>query len=214
MKKFILSIASLVFVGQFAQAELLNLEAGTKEIEGVNVASSATLVRADKSTALPLLGAGLRQKRVLLSDVNVYVTQVFADSTDKFVREESKALASMEQMSTVAIRMTFLRTVEAEKVQASFKEALIVNDIDISKADIIEFLSAVENGGEAKKGGSLTILMERSPDAELVTYEDTEGSARQVVGQAGLTQALLSIWFGVPADSGLKKLKSQLISGH
>lgn len=213
MKKFILSIAACALVGPFAQAELLNLEAGEKTIEGVNVASKASLTRGDKSTELPLLGSGLRQKRVLLSDVNVYVTQVFADSTEKFVREEAKALASMEQMSTVAIRMTFLRTVEAEKVQASFKEALIVNDIDISKADVVQFLSIVENGGEAKKGGSLTILLERNAGQEMVTYEDTEGHTGIVQGQAGLVQSLLSIWFGVPADSGLKKLKGQLISG-
>lgn len=203
----------LVSMSSFAGADLLTLKPGTKEIKGVVLAESASTLNDNQAVELSLLGAGLRAKRVLIM-VPVYVTQLFSEEPSRFERTADQALNSLDQVKTIALRMTFLRDVDAETVQSSYKEALIKNNVDTTETSVQAFLTAVVNGGAAEKDKSLTLLFEKHSDGtEVVRYENTKGAVVTISGGRGLHHKILSIWLGEPADGGLEQLKTDLLKG-
>ena len=52
----------------------------------------------------------------------------------------------------MAIQLHFLRDVDADNVQKSFKEALKANNVSLEDAAVKQFLDSVAKGGEAKDG--------------------------------------------------------------
>jgi hypothetical protein len=210
LKVLALSTAIAVY-GTVSSAELLKLQpnsANTK-IESVPLAASATT---DKGAKLSFVGAGLRAKKVVFVNVKVYVAQLFAADAAKLKKSDAEILGSLDSAAPVALQMNFLREVEASKVQSSFKEALEANKVDMNKPEIKKFLDAVQTGGKAKEGKTLTLLAVKNPDAtETVTYEDANGKATAVSGAAGFTRDVLSIWLGKPSDDGVARLKSDLL---
>lgn len=214
--KFSALFLSLALLTQVANAGVLTLENGTKKIEGVNVANSASLTLPGTTTAekLDSIGAGLRTKKVLVSNVKVYVAQVFLDNAGKFVRTNDGAVKSLADMKAGAIHLTFLRNVDAPTVQISFRDALEANDVDTNDKGIAAFLSAVKDGADAKEGKSMNISLKRSDDAKVtVVYENTSGVEKIVTGGETLFKGILSIWLGEPADSGLATLKAAILKG-
>ena len=210
--KQLFSAALVLLAAPMCFAALLQLEAGPANIEGVNLAKTATVMKDGSATNidLPLLGAGLRAKKVLVMTVKVYVAQAFGD-VQRYVRDDAGSLPSLETMPNVAMRLTFLRTVDAATVQNSFREALGANQIDLNRTDVAAFLRAVSSGGDATSGRSMEILFQREGSKEIVTYEGTDGRAQAVEGQAGFIRSLLSIWYGRPSDDGVARLKSELL---
>src|SRR4051812_37878804 len=95
---------SFAIFSQVATAGVLTLEQGNKTIEGVNIAKSASLslAGATEATKLDFIGAGLRQKKVLVANVKVYVAQIFLDNSGKFVRTNAGAVASLKDMNAAA----------------------------------------------------------------------------------------------------------------
>ncbi|MGZ3782249.1 MAG: chalcone isomerase family protein, partial [Pseudobdellovibrionaceae bacterium] len=157
MKKLTL-ILGFILMNSMAFANVLTLEGEDKTIEGVKIAKTGTIVSDNKTLTVNLVGAGLRSKKVLIANVKVYVAQLLASDPSKFIRSENEALHSLENMQSVAIQMNFLRTVEAEKVQVSFQDALIANQADLKGNAVKEFLNAVAKGGDAIEGKTLTIV--------------------------------------------------------
>ena len=100
-----------------------------------------------KDFDLTTVGSGLRSKKVLLANVKVYVAQLLVSSPNSFVRKDREALKSLEDSQTVAMQLSFLRTVEAEKVKISFKEGLPMS------INEIEFKNPIELIEEANKIG-------------------------------------------------------------
>lgn len=202
-------LCSLVLFGQ-VHAGVLSIENGTKKIEGVSVARSAKF----ENQTLDFIGAGVRTKKVLVANVKVYVAQVFLDNAGKFVRTPAGALKSLEDMKTGAVHLTFLRGVDASTVQISFRDALEANDVDASDAGVAAFLNAVKEGADAKEGRSMNITLKKNDDGTVsVVYENTSGVEKTVKGGKNLFKAILSIWLGEPADSGLEALRSQILKG-
>ena len=112
---------------------------------------------------------------------------------------------------TAVVQLTFLRDVEADKVQVSFRDALVANNIDINSAEVTKLFSFMVAGGEAKNGKTMTFVTNKNPDGtETLYFEDTNGTVNSVVGK-DLTKNIFSMWLGVPADDGLKKLKEELL---
>lgn len=214
--KFLNRILLFVFVAlslSVAQAGILQLEKGTRSVEGVNISKSAQATLNGKTETLGTVGAGLRWKKVLLAKVKVYVAQVLVSSPDRFVKKDHDALKSLEDSETVAMQLTFLRTVDAPTVQSSFHEALSVNNVDIENAAIKKFLTAVAQGGDATSGNSMTIVLQKHSDGtESLIYEDCNGKQSKVDGEKGLTQKIMSIWLGTPADAGVASLKADILS--
>ncbi len=113
------------------------------------------------------------------------------------------------------MNLSFLRTVEAAKVQSSFRDALEANNINADTGAIAQFLAAVDKGGDAKEGQSLTIATNKLADgSETLSYEDTNGKLTTITAPKGTSAQIMAIWLGAPADSGVAKLKESLISGN
>lgn len=203
----------LVLSGSFAQASLLKLEKGTRSVEGVNISKSAEATLGDQSVHLGTVGSGLRWKKILLAKVKVYVAQLMVESPERFVKKDKEALKSLDDSNTVAIQLTFLRTVDAPTVQSSFRDALAANKVDLASDAVKNFLNAVKNGGDATSGNSLTILIQKHSDgSETLVYEDSAGKQTQIKGDKGLTQKILAIWLGTPSDEGVASCKADLLA--
>jgi len=214
MKLSALVLSSLLFV-TVAHAGVFGLETGDRKIENVNIATSAAITTGSETQKLELLGAGLRAKKVLVTNVKVYVTQVFVDDASKFDRSSTAAaLASLDNMKAGAIRLTFLRDVDAGTVQVSFRDALEANNVDINEQGVASFLNAVKDGADAQNGKSMNMSLTKLEDGTVqVVYENTKGEEETVVGDAKLFTAIFSIWLGTPADSGLATLQKALLKG-
>lgn len=209
------TILASTLMASSAFASILTTTAGDKSIEGVKIAKTGTVTVDGAPVAVTLIGAGLRSKKVVIVNVKVYVAELLASDAGKFVRNENDALKSLEQSQTIAIRLNFLRGVDAETVQSSFKEALQANNVNINDAAVAQFLAAVKNGGDAANGKALTIVTQKDATTgkETVSYEDTAGKVTRTTGDAGFSSKIMSIWLGNPSDNGVANLKAQLIQG-
>jgi hypothetical protein len=212
---FYLSLTLASLSAYSASASILTSEPSGKTIENVAIAKSATAKIADRNLTLQTVGAGLRSKRVAVVNVKVYVTQLMLSDSTHYVRTDAGALDSAATSPSSALRLDFLRSVDAQTVQLAFRDSLIANQVDLNDTGIKAFLDAVSAGGDAAQGKALTIVLEHLPTGqEAVTYEDNAGKATTVVSGQGLVRKILSIWLGKPADSGLNNLKKSLIEGN
>ncbi len=213
MKKILFALAMATSV--FAQASLLTFEDGSKALNGVNLKATAAINDKDSkptSTKLDILGAGLRTKAVLISEVKVYVAQLFSDNKAGFSRDANTALTSLVQTSNrVALKLDMLRTVSAASLVTSFKEALAANNIALD-AELTSALGLMEKAADATSGKSITLLMTKDNNKTNLYYEDTKGNSVSMVGSPEMMTKIMSIWLGKPVDDGLANLKKQLLN--
>jgi hypothetical protein len=199
-----------------AQAALIDPAPGARPsqtLNGVDIIPSVTTSVEGKSTGLTLIGDGTRSKKVAMMNVKVYVAQLYAEKPDSFIRDEAKALDSLQNTGATGIKLTFLRSVDAATVQNSFRDGFFANKIDATKAEIAAFLDAVANGGDATNGSSMTIRGRVLADgSEEIAYEGSRGSVKAVPGPKGFVKEVFALWFGTPADSGLTSLKAALLA--
>ena len=204
-------LGSLVlFVGLTATAApYLTLTAGNKQLEGITLNQAAQVTGSDAK--MSLIGAGLRAKTVLFVPAKVYVAELFSNEATKYSRDNN-ALKSLETATVTAVRLTFLRGVDAATVASSYREALAANSVNLKDAAISQFLANVEAGGDAANGKSFVMLLIQTKEGGTnLYYEDTNGKQSVVQGPRALQQQILSIWLGASADSGLEKLKKSLL---
>ncbi len=212
--KLLSLIGTALLFTQVAVAGVIKYEDGTRTINGVSVGRSAELSVDNGVYHMDVIGAGLRTKKVLVANVNVYVAQVYVDNAGAFVRTADGAVKSIDNMKAGAIRLTFLRDVEADKVKVSFRDAFDANDINTDEPGIAAFLNAVSDGGDAEGNKTLNISFARLDDGSVrVIYEDTKGKETTVIGNAALANSIFAIWLGEPADAGLATLKKELLKG-
>lgn len=200
----------ILFIGLSANAALLTLSGGSKQIEGVTLNETAQITGSESK--MSLVGAGLRSKTVLFVATKVYVTELFSNEASQYSRDNN-ALKSLESAAVTAIRLTFLRNVDAATVASSYREALAANSVNLQDPAIVAFLNNVEAGGDATNGKSFVMLLVQTKEGGTnLYYEDTNGKQSSVAGPRALQQQILSIWLGQSADSGLEKLKKSLLN--
>jgi hypothetical protein len=205
------SIVSLTLVASVSFADLLTKELSGKENSGVKLSKAASVKVDQYNVNLTQVGAGLRTKKVLIANVKVYTAEVFVSEPQTVVKTDADLLASVAQSKTAVVQLTFLRDVEADKVQVSFRDALVANNIDINSAEVKSLFAAMVAGGEAKTGKTMTFATNKNADGtETLYYEDNSGKVSTVVGK-DLTKNIFSMWLGIPADDGLKTLKAELL---
>ncbi|UXR63727.1 chalcone isomerase family protein [Bdellovibrio bacteriovorus] len=211
MKHLIAGLATLL-LSVHASAALLTPEGSGEKIEKVTLSNTATAQVADESVKLTSVGAGLRAKKVVFVNVKVYVGQLFVSNTESFKKSDAEALGSLKDQQAVAIQLHFLRDVDADNVQKSFKEALKANNISLEDAAVKQFLDSVSQGGEAKDGKALTILGAKLKDgSESIFYETTAGNVSEIKGPAGFIEKVFAIWLGKPSDDGVANLKKSIL---
>lgn len=195
-----------------AIAGLLQVSLGTREIEGVKISQEAKATVAERSYALKTVGAGLRSKKVAFFKAKVYVGELLLDAPEKFQPTLPGALPSVDLQKALAMRLTFLREVEGEKVSRSFRDALEENQVNLESPEIKAFLAAVPTGGEAKEKSTLVIFGERfGAGKESVSFEGPNGKLVTIPGGTGFVRSVFSIWLGKMADSGLEHLKNEIL---
>lgn len=187
MKTWILNL--LLVFSCSAQGALLELTANGKNVESVPTHSAAIETLSGSKISMASKGAGLRNKKIAFVKIKVYVAEYFQAS------------------GAQAMRLQFLRDVDAEKVMNSFKEALEANSVDLKNQDVQAFLNAVQQGGEAKEKTSMTILSVGSSAGETLSYESPSGKTTTLKVASGFGQKIFSIWLGKPADDGLADLQ-------
>lgn len=206
--KFVMSLTLLATV---SFADILTKELSGKENSGVKLSKAASVKVDQYNVNLTQVGAGLRNKKILIANVKVYTAEVFVSEPQTVVKTDADLLASVAQSKTAVVQLTFLRDVEADKVQVSFRDALVANGVDINSAEVKTLFAAMVAGGEAKNGKTMTFVTNKNADGtETLYYEDNSGKVSPVIGQ-DLTKKIFSMWLGVPADDGLKSLKADLL---
>jgi hypothetical protein len=206
------TIFTLLNLSQFAAATNLMLRQGNRTIENVIVAPSA-LSRVDNhSVEVSLLGAGLFTSNFLIFTSNEYVAQMYSSEPEKFARTSEGALESLNNMNEVVIQLSFLSDIKAKKFSATLAEALEKNDYDLNSTDLKSFLDSVSQGNNAISGRTVIITGRRLADgSDLVVYSDCLSRSTSIVGPHGFTNAIMSIWLGVPVDKNMQKLKSEIL---
>lgn len=207
-----LAIFALFMLGCFQiQAGILTKELSVKEIAEVKIASRATVSYKNQIFNLESFSAALRTKKVVLLNVKVYVAEIFKTPGITIDKASDKVVTSFLQHPAYAIQLTFLRDVDADKVMTSFKEALEKNKADLKSSGIKTLLERVAQGGEVQKGQTLTFVMQKNSDKEpSLIFENNKGEIVEISGTENIRSILL-MWFGEPADSGIQKLKEELL---
>ncbi|MGZ3723837.1 MAG: chalcone isomerase family protein [Bdellovibrionales bacterium] len=209
--KYLLLVSS--FASSFAFADLLTLKPGTVVKNGVNISTGATASVNGKTYELTTVGSGLRNK-VVVFNIAVYIAQVMVADPARYVKTADGALPSLDNQKQIAIRLTFLRDVPADKVSTSFQDALDANKVAAKDVDMVNFMTVVNKGGDAKNAASLTIVLLKNDDGtETLAYENaTNGTTTVIQGSKDLAHKIMSIWLGtVSEDSGLVALKAELL---
>jgi len=212
-----LSIVSLfagLTLAHASQAELLTLKPGTISKKNVNISTGATASLDGKNFELTTVGSGIRTKVVVVK-LPIYVTQLMVAEPAQYVKTEAGALESLEKQSSVALRLTFLRDVPADKIETSFQDGLDANGVNSKDADVAAFLQQVNKSGDATSGASITILMTRNADQTVtLAFENTSsaaGATSSITVSAKTLHQVMSIWLGTPADAGLASLKTEMM---
>ena len=195
-----------------AFAGFLNLEGSSETIEKISISKAASVNINGETLKLNSIGAGLRSKKVAFVNVRVYVAQFLGTSSETFKRTDSEALASIKDQKAVAMQLNFLRDVDGEKIQNSFKEALAINNISTDDASLKGLLESVSKSGEVKEGKTLTFVGVHNKDgSESIYFENAAGKVSSFQGPTGFIEKIYSMWLGKPTDEGVANLKKSLL---
>jgi len=187
--------------------------ASNQSVNGITLDQSLTIQSGALSENMALIAAGLRSKKVAgMFNVKVYVAEVLGTQASSFVKSASGATASLVAMNGWAIRLTFVRTVDAGTVQSSFQEALTANGYDLTDKDLTAFLKLVSDGEDANSGTTMTISVLKGTAGQVVVYQDSSGAIKSFTASTDISTKIANIWFGTPADSGLANLQSDLLN--
>lgn len=157
-----------------------------------------TIAGVTDGATLNLTGWGLREKRILFFDVDVYVASSFAN----------KPGAQWKDSTLRAIELLMLRDLSGEKVRSSFADTLKENDVDLTEAPVKKLLDQMKF--DVAEGTRITILGYKKKDGTQGVIYQMPGRSQQVEGPR-IADQFWSIWFGKPADGGLERLKKALM---
>jgi hypothetical protein len=161
------------------------------------------------------IGSGLRKKTILFITFRVYTARFFVSANDaaRFARTPTRALESLDSIPAVAMLLTFERSVSPQQLGDSLNAAMSANGYDVKHDPDLQALSRAIKSSDAIPSGSTGILaaIGVDPDIDLVVYQSPSGAITSIRGRSGLKRALMSAWFGKPADGGLRGLRDEIL---
>jgi hypothetical protein len=164
------------------------------------------------------IGSGLRKKKILLVTFRVYTARFFVSANDaaRFERTPTRALESLDSIPAVAMHLTFERSVSPQQLGDSLNAAMRANGYDVKHNPDLQALSKIIRSSDAIPSASTAILaaIRVDPDIDLVVYQSPSGAIASVRGRSGLKRALMSAWFGEPADGGLRGLRDEILGAR
>lgn len=184
---------------------------GAQKLEGQVLLDRLVLSGGGRDLELQPLGAGVRKKHLFLVKVDVYVAQLLGSDLTNFNKLDSEsALNSLVFSSGMAMRMTFLRTVSADKMEESFRSACEANGVDPSKGSFVPFLATVKQGVAMKKGDSILVWGVKESGKDVIYYQ-VGGKTSRVDGEPGFLRQVFSLWMGKPVDRGMENLQKEIL---
>lgn len=206
-------LAAAIWSGA-VHADLLTLKAGSSQKENVNISTGATASIEGASYELTTVGSGLRKKKVVIVPVKVYVGQLLVSDAARFVKTAQGALPSIENQTTVAFSMTFLRDVPASNIKEAFHGGFDVNNLG-SDAEVNAFLALVDQVGAAENNGTLTVAVTKAADgSETLAIENKKASGatlKTMKAGKGMASKIMALWLGNVADDYAGELKAELL---
>jgi hypothetical protein len=111
------------------------------------------------------------------------------------------------------MHLSFERRVSPEQLGDSLNAAMSANGYDVKHDPDLQALSKAIRASGAIPSGSTAILaaIRVAPDIDLVVYQSPSGAIASVRGRRGLKRALMSAWFGTPADGGRRGLRDEIL---
>lgn len=171
--------------------------------------AEVSLPKGKEAQDLYLTGAGLREKPVLFFTPNVYIAAHYWNlKGDKI--DPSAPMSSIKKSSLRLIHLSMLRTLSAEKIMGSFRDALTLNGVDVE----VPVWQKLFDGftAEATEGAQIDIIGRQVNEGEQEVRIEIPSAkfSTSIVGPSVADQMWL-IWFGKTGDSGLEALKKALI---
>lgn len=190
-KNFVFFMAAM-FAISTAQAGLVTNSQPGATVESVQTYNLVQTSMRGQPEDLKLVGAGLRSKKLGFLKFKVYVAEYFKSENSQM------------------IRLTFLRDVEAEKVEGAFIDSLKANSIDLNSAPIKSFLSAVKKASKATEKSTMTIMgFKKDSSTDSIIFEDAKGQSARIDAPAGFVNNIFSIWLGKASDEDLAELQKR-----
>lgn len=173
----------------------------------IPVYPSAEVVDNGETYELPLTGRGIRQKRVIFVDVDVYLAASYVVREHLPLRDTP--LRKIQESPFEVMQLTFVRNVSGSDIQNSLRESLTANGVDTNRPGIQSIFQQFSGG--ILSGQTFLILsrQRRNENHESVIIATPAGS--HTVSGDNLGGDLWRAWFGTPADDGLSRLRSRLI---
>jgi hypothetical protein len=103
--------------------------------------------------------------------------------------------------------------VSPQQLGDSLDAAMSANGYGVKHDTDLQALSKAIRFSDAIPSGSTAILaaIRVDQDTDLVVYQSPSGAIDSVRGRSGLKRALMSAWFGKPADGGLRGLRDEIL---
>ncbi len=192
-----------------ATSNTISVTSGSQSIEGVTLGDRATLTKTDDTQVnLVNAGFGVRVKKVALMNVKIYVAQLFVSELDRLDKAADRILSSLDAQTAAMLKITLIRNVTGEQIKESFESALQANSVDTKRADMQNFFNVVMK--YSPEVGDSYDFVSLDTNHLLMIFNSASGTKSDVVELR--TSDIWSIWFGVPADAGMKKLKDAILT--
>lgn len=211
--KLFLLLSLLSFSSYGALITLAETGGETLSASGVdvNIPGQAKIDTAGVTANLLGTGAGVRVKKVLLFQANVYVAQSFLDASDLKLLEAAQTVEKRVEVvmsaKTKALHLTFLRDVSADKLKSAFEESLALNGADLKSENVTQFFSAINQ--EMKQKSTLS-LVGRKDGKNQTLYLEIPGNHLSLNGP-NVVDTFWKIWFGKTTDDQLRVLQLRLL---
>jgi hypothetical protein len=202
------ALAALATGVSLARAQLVTLSQG----------GGVLSIPGGPTIPMTTIGSGLRTKKILLVTFRVYTARflVSANEAGQFDHTAARALESLDSIPAVAMHLTFERRVSPQQLGSSLEAAMRANGYDVQRNPDLQAVSKAIRSSDEIPSGSTGILaaVRVDADTDLVLYQAPSGATVSVRGRTGLKRAVLSAWFGTPADAGLRRLRDEILGAN
>jgi hypothetical protein len=175
----------------------------------VPVHPEALLTQGDWRFEMFLTGYGVRKKRVVFIDVDVYFSAHYLTKPARSISADP--ISHIRNSQAECLILTILRDLSGDDIKNSLRQSLQLNNIDPNRAEFVSIFDQLGRG--ARSGEQILLLSYTHPDTgNDSVYAVMPDGAREVTGRdIGLW--LWHVWFGIPVDDWMRVLKSQLVGG-
>lgn len=153
-------------------------------------------------------GSGIRKKKVVLAKFSVYRLDSYLECSAVPKEGDLKPALALAAKHW-ALKLTFLRDVDSEKVRSSFKEAMEANEIDLSPTSpASQMLERIKT--DLKEGNVIWVVGKKDTKEEkleIVLPSETLKSSSPTIASD-----FSKIWFGSTKESTMENLQQAILS--